>query len=49
MFDESLVVTTKIVAMCIFFPIYMGAVVYAFWRPNRARFEGYAQIPLQDD
>lgn len=49
MFDESLLVMSKIVAMCIFFPVYLGFVVYAFWRPNREKFDQYSQIPFQDD
>lgn len=43
-----MLVTSKIVAMCIFFPIYLGALVYAFWRPNGQKFDAYAQIPFQD-
>lgn len=49
MFDESLITLSKIVSLAIFVPIYTGAVVYAFWKPNKAKFDHYATIPFQED
>lgn len=49
MFDESLITLSKIVSLCIFFPIYLGALAYVFWKPNKPKFDSYAQIPFQDD
>lgn len=48
-FAIDTVVLSKIVSMSIFVPIYVGALVYAFWKPNRQRFEAYAALPLRDD
>jgi hypothetical protein len=40
---------SKIGSMAIFLPIYLGALAYVFYRPNRARLEAHAHIPLLDD
>ena len=49
MFDETLIMSSKVVSLFIFFPIFLGAVVYAYWGPNKAAMEAYGRIPFQDD
>jgi cbb3-type cytochrome oxidase subunit 3 len=48
-FTVDLVVATKVASLAIFLPIYVGALVYAFWKPNQPRFERYARLALHDD
>ena len=48
MFDENLVMVSKLISLALFFPIYMGALVYAFWGPNRALMDANARIPFED-
>jgi cbb3-type cytochrome oxidase subunit 3 len=48
-FELSLIAWSKIVALAIFFPIYLGALAYVFFGPDRATFERYARIPMHDD
>jgi cbb3-type cytochrome oxidase subunit 3 len=48
-FELSLIAWSKIVALAIFFPIYLGALAYVFFGPDKATFARYASIPLQDD
>ncbi|MEB3330656.1 MAG: cbb3-type cytochrome c oxidase subunit 3 [Candidatus Sericytochromatia bacterium] len=48
MFELSLVALSKIIALVIFFPIYLGALAYVLVGPDRATFERYARIPLED-
>jgi cbb3-type cytochrome oxidase subunit 3 len=45
----DLIAWSKIAAMAIFLPLYLGFLAYVFWKPNRARLEALARIPLQDD
>lgn len=45
----SLVAACKIAALALFVPLYLGALGYAYWKPNKARFEAYARIPLSED
>ena len=47
-FAVDAIVASKVVSLAIFFPIYLGALAYA-WRTPRARFAAYAAIPLEDD
>lgn len=47
-FAVDTVVLSKLVSLSIFFPIYVGAVAYVCWRPNRDRFTAYAKLPLDD-
>jgi cbb3-type cytochrome oxidase subunit 3 len=49
MFDETIVMASKIVALLIFFPIYLGAVVYAYRGANRELMERHGRIPFQDE
>lgn len=49
MFDLDLISSSKVLSLLIFMPIYLGALAYACWRPNQARFDAYARIPIQDD
>ena len=46
MFDEALITASKLLSLAIFFPIYVGAVAYAYWGPNRAAMEAHGRIPL---
>jgi cytochrome c oxidase cbb3-type subunit 4 len=46
---DELIVATKIIALLMFMPIFVGVTVWAYWPANKAKFEQYAQIPLQDD
>ncbi|MDB5100319.1 MAG: hypothetical protein JWM80_4740 [Cyanobacteria bacterium RYN_339] len=48
-FDVDLIVWSKLVSLAIFAPIYVGALVYACWKPNRQRFERLAELPLLED
>lgn len=49
MFDETLITASKLTSLLIFFPIFVGAVIYAYWGPNKAKMEAYGQIPFQED
>lgn len=49
MFHLDNVSLSKIVSMAIFLPIYVGFVAYVFYKPNKAKLEAQAQIPLLDD
>lgn len=49
MFDEALIASSKMISLLIFFPIFVGAVVYAYWGPNQAAFEAHARIPFDDE
>ena len=48
-FSIDSIVASKLVALAIFFPVYLGALVYAMRGANQARFTAYAAIPLHDD
>lgn len=48
MFDESLIMVSKIISLGIFFPIYIGALIYACWGPNREAMDAHARIPFED-
>lgn len=49
MYDETLITASKLISLLIFFPIFVGAVVYAYWGPNKAAMEAYGRIPLDDE
>lgn len=49
MFDESLIMLTKTTSLVIFFVIYIGALAYVFWKPNKGKFESYGRIPFLED
>jgi hypothetical protein len=48
-FDVDLVIASKLISLAIFFPIYVGACVYAAWKPNQQRFDHMAALPLRED
>lgn len=48
MFDEALITASKLISLAIFFPIYLGALAYAFWGPQAAM-DAHARIPLDGD
>ena len=48
-FNVDLIVWSKLISLAIFAPIYIGAFVYAYWKPNQARFEHLSELPLQED
>jgi cbb3-type cytochrome oxidase subunit 3 len=48
-FDVDLIGWSKLVSLAIFAPIYVGACIYAYWKPNRARFERLSELPLLED
>jgi cytochrome c oxidase cbb3-type subunit 4 len=47
--NDELVIYTKIIALLMFMPIFIGVAVWAYWPANKAKFDQYAQIPLQED
>jgi len=49
LFDADLIVLSKIISLLIFVPIFVGACIYAYWKPNRARFERLSELPLLED
>jgi cbb3-type cytochrome oxidase subunit 3 len=49
MFDELLITACKLTSLLIFFPIFVGAVVYAYWGPNKAKMEAYGRIPFDHE
>ena len=49
MFDLDLIALSKIVALMIFFPIYLGFLGYAFWRPNKEKLQAHALIPFREE
>ncbi len=42
-------VASKLAALAIFVPIYLGALAYALWPANREAFAAYAAIPVEAD
>lgn len=48
MFDEALIASSKMISLLIFFPIFAGAVVYAYWPGNRAALDAQARIPFDE-
>lgn len=48
-FSADPVVASKLVALAIFVPIYLGALFYALRPANAAAFAHYAALPIQDD
>jgi hypothetical protein len=48
-FDVDLIVWSKLVSLLIFAPIYAGALVYAYWKPNQERFKRLEELPLLED
>jgi cbb3-type cytochrome oxidase subunit 3 len=46
---DEMLVASKIIALLTFMPIFIGTAVWAYWPSNKARFDHYARIPLQDD
>lgn len=49
MIDEHLVMICKVISLCIFFPVYVGAIAYAYWKPNREKLEAHGLIPFLED
>jgi cbb3-type cytochrome oxidase subunit 3 len=49
MSHDELIVASKVVALLMFMPIFIGTTIWAYWPSNKARFDAYARIPLQDD
>jgi cbb3-type cytochrome oxidase subunit 3 len=48
-FSIDTLVLSKLVSIAIFLPIYIGALIYAFWGPNKQRFDDYAALALRED
>ena len=48
MFDESLITACKLLSLAIFFPIYLGALAYAFGAQSHTM-DAYARIPLTEE
>lgn len=40
---------SKMFALLTFFPLFVGILVWTYWRGNRERLESYRLIPLEDD
>lgn len=49
MSQDDLMMYSKIVSLLIFFPMFVGITFWAYRPKNKAMFDQYAQIPLQDD
>ena len=39
---DTLVMASKLAALGIFLPLYVGFLVYAYWGPNREKLQAYA-------
>lgn len=48
-FDANVIVLSKLISLAIFVPVYIGAIIYAFWKPNQASFDRMASLPLLED
>lgn len=49
MSTDTMIALSKIISLLIFFPIFLGAVYYAYNRKNKEKLESYAYLPLQED
>jgi cytochrome c oxidase cbb3-type subunit 4 len=40
---------TQVAALLLFFVLFVGVLIYAFWPGNKKRFERAARLPLEQD
>lgn len=45
----DLIAISKMVALLMFFPLFVGIVCWAYWPSNKATFDALAAVPLRDD
>jgi cytochrome c oxidase cbb3-type subunit 4 len=46
---EQVASITQVAALLLFFALFVGVLIYAFWPGNRKRFERAARLPLEQD
>ena len=49
MTHESATVLAQIIALLIFFGLFIGVIAYALWPSNKRTFEEAANLPLEDE
>lgn len=49
MTTDTMIMLSKIISLLLFFPVFIGAVFYAYNRKNKEKLESYAYLPLQED
>ena len=46
---EQVASITQVAALLLFFALFIGVLIYAFWPGNKKRFERAARLPLEQD
>ncbi|MGZ8400601.1 MAG: cbb3-type cytochrome c oxidase subunit 3 [Methyloceanibacter sp.] len=46
---EQVASITQVAALLLFFALFVGVLIYAFWPGNKKRFERAARLPLEQD
>jgi cytochrome c oxidase cbb3-type subunit 4 len=46
---EQVASITQVAALLLFFVLFVGVLIYAFWPGNKKRFERAARLPLEQD
>jgi cbb3-type cytochrome oxidase subunit 3 len=49
MFDTHLIMICKIISTLIFSSVFVGFLVYAYWKPNREYVESLRYLPFEDE
>lgn len=49
MATDTLIAWSKIISLLIFFPIFVGACLWAYRGKNKEKLEAYAYLPLRED
>jgi cbb3-type cytochrome oxidase subunit 3 len=46
---DDMVIYSKIIALLVFMPFFIGTAIWAYWPSNKAKFQAIAQRHLLDD